>query len=162
MSGDRNRFSRSKSPKARWQDEPQAKDSDTSKDATSEKENKGEEEVRKEEDSLVNGGSEVPKVQRKRKWLGTDQAANATLLNSKKQLTISSDTLKSYLPAAPSLKEKAAELVVEEKEAAAETVASAEVTTRRVIDSNAKSARLNGSLERKVILEVNKKRTLIS
>ncbi len=44
--------------------------------------------------------NDVPKVQRKRKWLSNDAAA-ANLLASKKSLTISTDTLKSYLPTNP-------------------------------------------------------------
>jgi len=112
MSGDRHRFSRSKSPKARWHnengdlaeaDEEQPKQEDVPK--ASELNVADKDDKLKQEESSANESTtasaatdDLPKVQRKRKWLTNDQAA-ASILSHKKQLTISSDTLKSYLPA---------------------------------------------------------------
>ena len=123
MSGDRNRFSRSKSPKPRWQADAQPQIQSTDTSSTTDQEKKEEEvvatavvvttiteEIKQQtetvlEDSLsskpdeatttATTENEMPKVQRKRKWLSND---SANILTSKKQLTISSDTLKSYLP----------------------------------------------------------------
>jgi hypothetical protein len=122
MSGDRNRFSRSKSPKPRWQSDSQPQIQSTDTTSTTDQEKKEEvvpaavetavtEEIKQQtetvlEDSLSSKPdeattttstteNEMPKVQRKRKWLSNE---SANILTSKKQLTISSDTLKSYLP----------------------------------------------------------------
>ena len=119
MSGDRNRFSRSKSPKPRWQADaqPQIQSTDTTDQEKKEEVvaaaavvTKITEEIKQQtetvlEDSLsskpyeatttATTENDMPKVQRKRKWLSND---SANILTSKKQLTISSDTLKSYLP----------------------------------------------------------------
>lgn len=73
LSGERNRFSRSKSPKPRWH--------------TNAVENKEHSEISDE----IN-----VKSMKKRKWLGED-----LLVNKKSTLTISSETLKSYLPKNP-------------------------------------------------------------
>lgn len=78
----------------------------------------------------------MPKVQRKRKWLNSDQAS---ILSSKKQLTISTDTLKSYLPATPTIKDN-----VDENKQSEDISATKEpeenkapvVNSRRVIDSS--------------------------
>ncbi len=113
MSGDRHRFSRSKSPKARWQGEfgdstetgEAAKEADLSL-AESDDRQKTEESSKDSATESTNVTTdELPKVQRKRKWLTNDQTA-ANILSHKKQLTISSDTLKSYLPTTPTFKDK--------------------------------------------------------
>ena len=191
MSGDRNRFSRSKSPKARWHNEdaaeaepmesapvennmivdgepaeavaavlptPDSTPGDDEPAVASPVKEEAPEETNKSilnnttESELTKTPDEQPhKVQRKRKWLSNDQAA-ANLLSSKKQLTISSDTLKSYLPTTPTIKD-------DEAVSAAEEPAEAAPNNRRVIDSNMETA--NAVEEepkqstRTVILEVN-------
>ena len=113
MSGDRNRFSRSKSPKPRWQCDSETTQSKTevnregdpielNDEHSSDSEKKSNEfsEVllsheTNTKEGLINRNNEIPKIHRKRKWL-TDDAAN--ILTHKKQLTISSETLKSYIP----------------------------------------------------------------
>jgi len=102
LSGDRNRFSRSKSPKARWCQEDEIKAEEKEAEAVvAKKEEKGESE--KEEMSETSDESKPAtetiapgKTQRKRKWLSED-----TLSAKKSSMTISSDTLKSYLPTNP-------------------------------------------------------------
>lgn len=88
----------------------------------------------------------MPKVQRKRKWLSNEQAANASLLNSKKQLTISSDTLKSIIPNKDKLEESATTLTEESVTLTTET----DQNNRRVFNTNG-----DESAKRKVILEVS-------
>lgn len=92
----------------------------------------------------------MPKVQRKRKWLSNDQAANASLLNSKKQLTISSDTLKAVIPNKDKVEESATAVADESVTPTAET----DQKNRRVISANG-----DESTKRKVILEVSKTST---
>lgn len=126
LSGDRNRFSRSKSPKARWHSDTAESSSETNQ-TENDQEHTKDESVKQasstsdETDVVVSDssrleqqteqtsetkatnetttsleGADAPKTQlRKRKWL-TNDAVN--VLSSKKPLTISSDTLKSYLP----------------------------------------------------------------
>lgn len=97
----------------------------------------------------------MPKVQRKRKWLSNEQAANASLLNSKKQLTISSDTLKSFLPNPASLKDKTNSVATQEASAVAEP----DQKNRNVVSTNGTS---DDSTKRKVILEVSNNSTMIN
>lgn len=79
LSGERNRFSRSKSPKPRWHiNSLEAK------------------KVEDKEFSESNEESDSRISDKKRKWLGDD-----ILMNKKSPLTISSETLKSFLPKNP-------------------------------------------------------------
>lgn len=98
MSGDRNRFSRSRSPKPRWQGSDQvlaaengeAKEIIESVEITTTK-------VAPVEEVLLETATTpaVPKA-RKRKWLSTEASST-----KKASLTISTDTLKNYLPNVP-------------------------------------------------------------
>jgi hypothetical protein len=121
MSGDRNRFSRSKSPKPRWHEENSENEAVNNNGTKEEAASTEDANVPKSDsdsnvalntqasvEQVEHSNSEVslnasisedgaPKVQRKRKWLNNEAAA-ANLLSSKKSLTISSDTLKNVLP----------------------------------------------------------------
>ena len=140
MSGDRNRFSRSRSPKPRWHEESSSASSvvaqSSAENVTAEtatasssiatevavtEEPAKEDVLNKSLDTSIaenvttaaaaavaqsghtapTSDADTPKVQqRKRKWLSNDATA-ANLLSSKKVLTISTDTLKNYLPNVP-------------------------------------------------------------
>jgi hypothetical protein len=117
MSGDRNRFSRSRSPKPRWHEEssssapeaPTATNQIDSNAGSSTEEVSANADVNRKENVLAStettlaagtGDDTQPKIQRKRKWLSSETTA-ANLLSSKKVLTISTDTLKNYLPNVP-------------------------------------------------------------
>lgn len=117
MSGDRNRFSRSRSPKPRWHEEssssaleaPTATNQIDSNAGSSTEEVSANADANIKENTLASaettpaaatGDDTQPKIQRKRKWLSSETTA-ANLLSSKKVLTISTDTLKNYLPNVP-------------------------------------------------------------
>lgn len=93
MSGERNRFSRSRSPKARWH-------GSVAKEHEHESHAIPVEVVGEANEPVVEGAAHVldaaviPKTQRKRKWMTGDPMKNMT-----GSVTISSETLKTILPA---------------------------------------------------------------
>lgn len=105
MSGDRNRFSRSRSPKARWhQDNDEVVKQEEVEEGEAAKPLEAiETKVEEKETKPIEEPDDLPpsKTQRKRKWLSNDSQAASPLICAKKSLTISSDTLKSYLPTNP-------------------------------------------------------------
>jgi hypothetical protein len=132
MSGDRNRFSRSRSPKARWHEVDEKRNDSAIENNPAQSYEilnasvQNPEEIEKtstatvleaqatNSSNVILNESDIPRVQRKRKWLSNESTA-ANLLSSKKSLTISSDTLKSYLPTSTSTPSGIQSAVIEDK-----------------------------------------------
>ena len=176
MSGERNRFSRSKSPKARWHqdgvEEPETtttasatNDVASSASSTSTADNtppeatasKNEEKSQTEANSTT-ATATTTTSQRKRKWL-TNDASKKT--STSVMVTISSDALKSYLPTSAS--EIAPPVVPSSDHSAANGSGEVEpglpATKRKVVDANtadasSDSVQFNKQTSRTVIIEV--------
>lgn len=178
MSGERNRFSRSKSPKARWHqdgvEEPETttaaaatNDVASSASSTSTADNtppeatasKNEEEKSQTEaNSTTTTTATATTSQRKRKWL-TNDASKKT--STSVMVTISSDALKSYLPTSAS--EIAPPVVPSSDHSAANGSGEVEpglpATKRKVVDAttadaSSDSVQFNKQTSRTVIIEV--------
>lgn len=166
MSGERNRFSRSKSPKARWHSQPDelvdeiaitgtalAAATASSPSSTSRSPNNTDDAEKLATAPISNAtpsdasapAAKSATTQRKRKWI-TNESAAAVIAKKAPIVTISSDTLKSYLPTNPN------ENLSKQMSESGEEEMKRRASENQVVDSG---SLLNKQSSRTVILEVS-------